>query len=210
VVTQLCRIMKRKRKCMRVQLRIVAGALRGRKLTCTVNPNLRPTPDMVRESLFNILGDAVTDRLFVDVFAGSGVVGVEALSRGAKSVLFIERDLRLAQEIDRHLKEFNYARQARVLRTDAYRWAAGWAVPAEPVNVFVSPPFKDIQERTADMVTLIQTLQGKLPLGSVLIFQSERHSELEGHSVFQAWDERRYGRNVLLLWYPQASTGAAD
>jgi 16S rRNA (guanine966-N2)-methyltransferase len=193
---------------MRVQLRIVAGALRGRKLSCVVNPSLRPTPDMVRESLFNILGDAVPDRPFIDIFAGSGVVGLEALSRGAESVLFIERDLRLAGEIEGHLREFGYARQGRVLRTDAYRFAAGWQPLAEPVNVFVSPPFKDLEQRPEEMLLLLSNLRTKMPPGSVLVFQSERHSPLEGHEAFASWDERRYGRNVLLLCYAGAGADA--
>src|SRR5207248_3784417 len=70
------------RHLMRTELRIVAGALRGRKLHCKVGSYLRPTPQRVREALFSILGDAVPDRLFVDVFAGTGVIGLEALSRG--------------------------------------------------------------------------------------------------------------------------------
>ena len=57
---------------MRVQIRIVAGTLRGRKLTCTLIGDVRPTPDMVRQALFSILGDAVPDRPFIDVFAGTG------------------------------------------------------------------------------------------------------------------------------------------
>src|SRR5207248_7759080 len=63
---------------MRVQLRIVAGSLRGRKILCQVHPALRPTPQMVREALFSILGNAVPDRPFVDVFAGTGANGMEA------------------------------------------------------------------------------------------------------------------------------------
>jgi 16S rRNA (guanine966-N2)-methyltransferase len=192
---------------MRVQLRIVAGTLRGRKLSCVVNPSLRPTPDRVREALFNILADAVPDQPFIDVFAGSGVVGLEALSRGAKSVVFIERDFRLAQEIEGHVRDFGYARQGRVLRTDAYRFAAGWQPPAEPVNVFVSPPFKDLEERPEEMLLLLSHLQKKMPPGSVLAFQSERHSPFGAHEAFQGWDERRYGRNVLLLWYAMPVSG---
>src|SRR5258708_36500178 len=69
---------------MRTELRIVAGDLRGRKLHVKVGSYLRPTPQRVREALFSILGDAVPDRLFLDVFAGTGVNGLEALSRGAK------------------------------------------------------------------------------------------------------------------------------
>src|SRR5207249_8623618 len=77
---------------MRVQIRIVAGTLRGRKLTCTLIGDVRPTPDMVRQALFSILGDAVPERPFIDVFAGTGAVGIEALSRGAREALFIERE----------------------------------------------------------------------------------------------------------------------
>src|SRR3954470_6749495 len=126
---------------MRTQLRIVAGSLRGRKLTCTVNPSLRPTPQMVREALFSILGNAVPDRPFYDVFAGTGANGLEALSRGASFVYLIERDFRLAQDIAHHLKAWGVGRQAQVVRTDAYRWAAQWHPPREPVNLFISPPF---------------------------------------------------------------------
>src|SRR5919204_3450021 len=117
----------------RTQLRIVAGSLRGRKLTAVVHPGLRPTPDMVREALFSILGNAVPGRPFYDVFAGPGVNGLEALSRGASSAVFVERDFRLSGEIDQHLRRFGVADEGRVVRADAYRWADRWEPPAEPV-----------------------------------------------------------------------------
>src|SRR5262249_38645272 len=115
---------------MRVQLRIVAGSLRGRKPLCDIPAGGRPTPQMGREALFSILGNAVPGRLFVDVFAGTGAIGLEALSRGADEILFVERDQRLAGEIERHLRAFGVAGQARVVRTDVYRWAERWAAPA--------------------------------------------------------------------------------
>src|ERR1700722_2057012 len=115
-----------RRLFMRTQLRIVAGSLRGRKLSCTVNTNLRPTPQMVREALFSILGDAVPDRPFFDVFAGTGVVGLEALSRGAASVVFVERDFRLIAELERHITTFGVGGAARIARSDVYRWIDRW------------------------------------------------------------------------------------
>src|SRR5438552_3502669 len=115
---------------MRTQLRIVAGALRGRKLAVNVNPQLRPTPQAVREALFSILGNAVPDRPFYDVFAGTGVIGLEALSRGASTTEFVERDFRLAQEIDNRLKAFDVEEDGTVRRADAYRWAEHWEAPA--------------------------------------------------------------------------------
>src|SRR5262245_20315196 len=120
---------------MRTQIRIVAGSLKGRKLSCTVSPKLRPTPQLVREALFSILGNAVPGRPFWDVFAGTGVVGLEALSRGASSAWFIERDFRLADAIDQHLKEFDVADSGRVVRADVYRWVERLPAIREPVTV---------------------------------------------------------------------------
>ncbi len=184
---------------MRVQLRIVAGRLRGRKLTCNVNPNLRPTPQMVREALFSILGNAVPGRPFVDIFGGSGVVGLEALSRGASQVTFIERDVRLASEIQRHLDNFDFSDDAQILKTDAYRWAAHWQPPEQPVNVFISPPFVDIERRSSALTEMLGNLQDKLPAESVVMLQSERLSKLEGDPFFADWEERRYSRNTLYI-----------
>ena len=185
---------------MRSHLRIVAGSLRGRKIACQVHPDMRPTPQMVREALFSILGNAVPDRPFVDVFGGTGVVGLEALSRGASMTLFVERDYRSAQEIDGHVRRFGLGRQAKIYRTDAYRWVAAWQPPAEPVNVFLSPPFPDLTDRPDDLLDAIRTLQARVADGSVIVLQSERGAPLEEMEALSDWELRRYGRNTLMLW----------
>jgi 16S rRNA (guanine(966)-N(2))-methyltransferase RsmD len=185
---------------MRTQLRIVSGSLRGRKLTVNVHPNLRPTPDMVREALFSILGNAVPDRPFFDVFAGTGVVGMEAISRGASRVTFVERDFRVAAEIESHLKEFGVADRAVIARADVYRWGERWEAPAEPVNVFFSPPFADFQRRPADFLALILQVQAKVAAGSVVVVQSEHNAIEDADRLFADWDVRRYGRNELMIW----------
>jgi 16S rRNA (guanine966-N2)-methyltransferase len=184
---------------MRVTIRIVAGSLRGRKVVCNHNADLRPTPQMVREAFFSILGNAIPDRVFIDIFAGTGVVGMEALSRNAKQTLFIERDFPLAQEIEKHLREFELSRQAKLFRTDAYRWIAAWQAPPEPVNVFLSPPFHDLKERPEEFVRAVAVLQDKVAPESVIVIQGERGS-LEDDPTLAGWEERRYGRNVLLIW----------
>jgi 16S rRNA (guanine(966)-N(2))-methyltransferase RsmD len=155
---------------------------------------------MVREALFSILGNAVPDRPFYDIFAGTGVNGLEALSRGASSALFIERDFRQGNEIDAHLRAFGVSENGRVLHTDAYRWADTWQAPVEPVNLFLSPPFQDFQRRLGDLLLLVNNLQRKCALGSVIVLQSERHAALDKLPHLDQWDQRRYGRNVLLIW----------
>ena len=195
---------------MRSHLRIVAGSLRGRKLACTVHPDMRPTPQMVREALFSILGNAVPDRLFVDIFGGTGIVGVEALSRGASQTYFIERDYRQAQEIEGHLRTFDLTKRAKLYRTDAYRWIAAWQPPADPVNIFFSPPFPDLTDRPADLLGAIRTLQQKVADGSVILLQSERGAPLEDDPALADWELRRYGRNHLLLGQKEESEGVGS
>jgi 16S rRNA (guanine(966)-N(2))-methyltransferase RsmD len=193
---------------MRTQIRIVAGSLRGRKLVCEVNPNLRPTPQRAREALFSILGDAVPGRPFFDVFAGTGVVGMEALSRGASGATFIERDFRLVDDLDRHLRAFKLD-TGRILRADVYRWVERWQPPAEPANVFLSPPFADLERKVDDHLTLVATLQARLHPGSVLIVQAEPSPFLERLPDRQRWDERIYGRNHLLFWVKEEAESPA-
>jgi len=184
---------------MRVELRIVAGSLKGRKLRCTVTPKLRPTPQMVREALFSILGDAVPGRPFLDLFGGTGVVGLEALSRGATAVTFVERDFRLAQAIEDHLKEFHLIDRGKVLRGEVYRWARAWQPPAEPVTLFLSPPFIDYERRLDEFFDLVGLLRQKIADRSVLVLQSEKNA-LQTLPDRQDWDERHYGRNELFFW----------
>jgi 16S rRNA (guanine966-N2)-methyltransferase len=185
---------------MRTQIRIVAGSLRGRKLTCTVNANLRPTPQMVREALFSILGNAVPDRPFFDVFAGTGVVGLEAISRGASSVTFIERDFRLINDLERHIDSFGVGGQARIARTDVYRWMERWQALDEPVTVFLSPPFRDFEHRLDELLGVISSLQQRVRSGSVIVLQAESNAPLDELPSRLEWDERHYGRNHLLIW----------
>jgi 16S rRNA (guanine(966)-N(2))-methyltransferase RsmD len=194
----------------RTQIRIIAGNLRGRRISCTVSEQLRPTPDMVREALFSILGDAIPDRPFYDVFAGTGVIGMEAISRGAQSATFLERDFRLAQDIEQYLQDFGVSVKGQVLRADVYRWAERWQpVVGTPVNLFLSPPFHDLeQSRLQSFMSLVATLQEKLPPGSILVVQAEL-----GFPVPQLpgtdWEERHYGRNLLLLWIAGARSANA-
>jgi len=185
---------------MRVQLRIVSGSLRGRKLYCSLNPGLRPAPQMVREALFSILGNAVPGRPFFDLFAGTGAVGLEALSRGAQPVVFVERDFRVAGEIEHHLQTFGVADRGRILRADAYRWAERWEGDPEPVNIFLGPPYPDFERRLKDLLVLMGDLQQKLAAGSVLVVQAERKLPADKLPGGQAWDQRSYGRNMLLIW----------
>ena len=119
-------------------LRIIGGSWRGRKLRFPPEPEIRPTPDRVRETLFNWLGPRVSGARCLDLFAGSGALGLESLSRGAAHVTFVERDGAAARELRARLSEWG-ARGAEVEHGDALRFLEG---PARAFDiVFLDPPF---------------------------------------------------------------------
>ena len=150
----------------------MAGSLKGRKLKCIVSPTLRPTPQMVREALFSILGNAVPGRPFFDVFAGTGVVGLEALSRGAASVIFVERDFRLIADLEQHIETFRVSDQTRIARSDVYRWIERFAPPARPITLFLSPPFADFEGKLDELLGVIRKLQERIAEDSVLVLHN--------------------------------------
>jgi 16S rRNA (guanine966-N2)-methyltransferase len=119
-------------------LRIIGGTWRGRKLRFPASAAIRPTPDRVRETLFNWLGARVQGARALDLFAGSGALGLEALSRGAGYVSFVEHDALAVRELRARLSEWQ-AQDALVTRADALRYLAGAAQPFDVV--FLDPPF---------------------------------------------------------------------
>jgi 16S rRNA (guanine966-N2)-methyltransferase len=132
-------------------LRIIGGAWRGRRLRFPPAPEIRPTPDRVRETLFNWLAPRVPGARCLDLFAGSGALGLEALSRGAAHVTFVERDPAAAREIRARLTEWG-ARAGSVEHTDARSFLARQAAPAFDI-VFLDPPFASrLLEETAALL----------------------------------------------------------
>ena len=119
-------------------LRIIGGSWRGRKLRFAAGADIRPTPDRVRETLFNWLGTRVAGARCLDLFAGSGALGLEALSRGAAHVTFVEQDATAALELRARLSEWQ-APDSCVERGDALRFLAGTPTPFG--IVFLDPPF---------------------------------------------------------------------
>jgi 16S rRNA (guanine966-N2)-methyltransferase len=124
-------------------VRVIAGEFRGRRLRSARAPGLRPTADRVKEALFSILADVVRGAPVVDLFAGTGGLGIEALSRGARSVTFVERDPRLAGLVEQNLASLGVAHpspRARVERTTATRWLR-WLNGDPELVLIADPPY---------------------------------------------------------------------
>jgi 16S rRNA (guanine966-N2)-methyltransferase len=126
-------------------LRIIGGMWRGRKLRFPPSPEIRPTPDRVRETLFNWLAARLPGARCLDLFAGSGALGLESLSRGAAHVTFVERDAAAARELRARLSEWG-ATSAEVEHGDALRFLGSGGSAAGGIGqpfdiVFLDPPF---------------------------------------------------------------------
>lgn len=133
------------------QIRIIGGRWRGRKLLVLDSPGLRPTTDRVRETLFNWLAPVIHEARCLDCFAGSGVLGLEALSRGAKSVTLLEQDRAVSAQLTKNLQVLQ-AQQAQVIITDSLIWVAP---PDNEFNVvFIDPPFR--QGMIKDTVAMLE------------------------------------------------------
>lgn len=185
---------------MLYRIRIIAGELRGRKIEVKLDPKLRPMSDRARGAMFNIMVNDIPDRPFYDIFAGSGAVGLEAISRGARQTTFVEKDGLSVQAILKHAKQFGVADRTRVLQVDAYRWIEKGAMPAEAANYFLGPPYNDISVHQEAILWMVTTLKAKVAPGSVVVLQTDDDFDPKLLPETDQWDVRRYGRNQLALW----------
>ena len=120
-------------------VRIIGGGWRGRRVQFPDSPGLRPTPDRVRETLFNWLQQSIVDLRCLDLFAGSGALGIEALSRGAREVVFVEQAHEPARTLSAELERLGGSSRSHVIETTAQRFLAG---PGEPFDgIFLDPPY---------------------------------------------------------------------
>ena len=181
-------------------MRIIAGQRRGHKFDGPRDQVTRPTSDLVRESVFNILGEAVEGLLVLDLFAGTGALGLEALSRGASRAVFVERNRENAALIRRNIATLRYEDRAQVVVADAYRWAKGY-VPAdsEPVAVFIDPPYADYEDHPDRVGKLLEGLVGSLPEGSIIMSESSKRLDVEILPDLEAWDVRKYGGTQVAI-----------
>src|ERR671914_498164 len=120
-------------------MRVIAGRYGGRRLQAPSGEATRPTSDRVREALFSVLGDRLEGARVLDLYAGTGALGIEALSRGAAEATFVDRSAEATRTITANLDKTHLTDSARVVRGDVVRFLRG---PGDPVDlVFLDPPY---------------------------------------------------------------------
>jgi 16S rRNA (guanine(966)-N(2))-methyltransferase RsmD len=174
-------------------MRVVAGAYGGRRLVAPDGSATRPTSDRVREALFSVLGASVQGARVLDLFAGSGALGIEALSRGAASAVFVDRAPRAIAAVRANLAAL--AIDADVRRIEARAWLRTASTRSEAYDlVFLDPPYRRAAELGRE---LSEGLAAVLAPGARVVSESDRRDPLELDLPLA--DERRYGDTVIRI-----------
>lgn len=184
-------------------MRITGGIHRGRVLKVPDGLEVRPTQDRVREALFNILMHDIAGARFLDVFAGSGAVGLEAVSRGAASVTFVERSPRHVAYIKSNAAMLKLAPE--IVQADAYQYLAGFS--GNPFDiVYADPPYALGEEQGFEVV--LKNLAERNVLKPGGLFVAETTFRMAATDL-PGWDlcrDREYGKTRLIIWRRKAES----
>lgn len=176
-----------------VGLRIVGGTFRGRKLQYAGDLRVRPMKDRVREAVFNLVGPSVRGAHAMDLFAGTGALGLEAISRGAAGATFIECHYPTARVLRANIATLAVEPLCRVVVADTFAW---WnqspCLSASAWVAFVSPPYDFYIDRREDMLRLIHGLRAAAPPGSVLVVESDQRFDFASLDSADGWNVRDY------------------
>jgi len=191
-------------------LRITGGSARGRRLASPRSGQIRPTCDRVREALFNIIGQRIADSRVLDLFAGTGAIGIEALSRGASSVLFVDRSPEAGRLIEANLRACIIRPHAAFLTLDLaaaphlHPLRADVAASGRFDTVIMDPPYqKNMAQRVLAMVEEADILAED----GLIVVEEHRSVELpEQVASLALIDRRRYGETGLWFFAPQPAT----
>ncbi|MHB8897685.1 MAG: RsmD family RNA methyltransferase [Thermoguttaceae bacterium] len=174
-------------------MRVIGGRLRGRKLSYGGDLRVRPMKDRTREAVFNLLGPAIRGMRVADLFAGTGAMAIEAVSRGAVEAVLVERHLPTARIIQQNIDSVGIRDQCTVVSADAFRWSAeNPDFGGGPWVVFCCPPYDFFVDRQEDLLNLIGTLCRLAVPGSAIVVESDERFD---HALLpepDQWDSRHY------------------
>ncbi|MBZ0280354.1 MAG: 16S rRNA (guanine(966)-N(2))-methyltransferase RsmD [Anaerolineae bacterium] len=185
-----------------MSIRVIAGSAKGRKLKLVPGDSTRPVMDRVKEALFNIIGRDIFDATFLDLFAGTGSVGIEALSRGAKRAVFIELDKKAVQTIQDNLAATRLADKASVQRADAINILK--QPPANPYDfIYVAPP--QYKGMWVDVLRILDATPLWVGPDTTIIVQIDPKEETALELTHLETDDRRIYGNTLLWFFRPVS-----
>jgi len=181
-------------------LRVIGGKFRASRLEYNGDPGTRPMKDRVREATFNLVGVRAAGKHVIDLFAGTGAIAIEAISRGAIAATMIERNFRTAEVIRRNVVHLGLQDCTEIHASDTFFWKAKEPVlPTTPWLVICAPPYDFYIDRTEDMLELIAQFVEVAPTDSLVVVESDERfdtTQLPG----EPWDTRVYAPAVISVW----------
>ena len=189
-------------------MRITSGEYRGRTLTVPATGDVRPTQDRVREALFSMIQSEIAGSDFLDLFAGTGSAGIEALSRGAASATFVEVSARHLKSLEANIAKICVGRRTTVLRFDVYRWIERYSGGGFSI-VFADPPYALGEEK--GYASVLKTLSGRgvVREGGLFIAEMTAVQKAEETPGWELVRDRCYGKTRLCIWR-RAAAGAQN
>jgi 16S rRNA (guanine(966)-N(2))-methyltransferase RsmD len=186
-------------------LRISAGEAKGRRIQLPKGGAVRPTQDRVREAVFNALGDRVVGARVLDLFAGAGTLGIEALSRGADRVVFVERDPRTAEVLRGNLVASGFAGRAEVWRSDALRAVRLLGERGESFDLaFCDPPYG---AGWVDRALAALARSRVVSPAGVVVVEAGHRDTVEAPAEFRVMRRRTYGDTLVVFLGPAGDGG---
>ena len=183
-----------------VGLRIIGGRFRGRRLRYGGDPRTRPMKDRLREAVFNLIGPGIRGTHALDLFAGTGALGLEALSRGAARATLIEQHRPTAAVIRENVAALGVQEQAEVVVGNVFVWFRRTPeLGPLPWVVFCSPPYDFYVQRAGEMLELLAGLIASAPPGSVFVVEADGRFDFSQLPDPPAWDVRQYPPAVVGL-----------
>lgn len=179
-------------------MRVVAGLAKGRILMAVPGAATRPITDRVKVALFDILAPEISGASFLDLFSGTGAVGIEALSRGAARAVFVEREPAAIRVIHENLKRTGLIAGAQVVRTDAFGYLQRRGVPAFDVIYIAPPQYRGIWREALQHID--RRPEWLVPDGQAIVQVDPREFEEVDWSVLREADRRRYGSTQLVFY----------
>ncbi len=178
-------------------MRITGGKFGGRNLKVPKSDAIRPTQDRVREALFSILAPEIAGSDFLDLFAGCGAVGLEALSRGARSATFVEQNRRHLAVLNENLGAVG--QDAAVIAADCYRYLATYAGPGFSI-AFADPPYALGEEKGYAQVLATLAARGVVRPGGLFVAEMTAVQRAEETPGWDLLRDRTYGKTRLCIW----------
>lgn len=181
-------------------LRIIGGEFRGRKLLYMGHVRTRPMKDRLREAVFNLLGNQVVGKHAIDLFAGTGALGLEAISRGALRATFIEQHFPTARVVRQNAALLGAVERCDVVSANAFLWVQNTEIDAgQAWLVFCSPPFSFYVERQQEMLALLGRLVERSPAESLFVVESDARFDTALLPQLESWDVRPYPPAVVAI-----------